>query len=62
MKKAVFAIALILPLAACTTQQRNTTIGAGTGVAVGTAITGDATGAIAGGLIGGGIGAATANR
>ena len=62
MKKAVLAIAFILPLGACTTQERNATIGAGVGTAAGAAITGDATGAIAGGLIGGGIGAATANR
>ena len=60
MKKTVLALALLIPLAACTTQQRNATIGGGLGVATGAAVTGDATGAVAGGLIGAGVGAATA--
>ncbi|WP_180899303.1 hypothetical protein [Martelella soudanensis] len=60
MKKTVLAIAILLPLAACSTTQRNATIGGGLGVATGAALTGDATGAVAGGLIGAGVGAATA--
>ncbi|AQZ50264.1 MAG: hypothetical protein CMH13_05900 [Martelella sp.] len=60
MKKTVLAIAILLPLAACSTQQRNATIGGGLGVATGAAVTGNTTGAVAGGLIGAGVGAATA--
>ncbi|WP_174803932.1 hypothetical protein [Martelella limonii] len=58
MKKTVLALALLIPLAACTTQQRNATIGGGLGAATGAAVTGNATGAVAGGLIGAGVGAA----
>ncbi|TCT28452.1 hypothetical protein [Martelella mediterranea] len=60
MKKAVLAIACILPLAACTTTERNTAIGAGTGAAVGGIATNSVGGAALGGVAGGALGALSA--
>ncbi len=52
LRASVIALALILPLAACTTAEK-TASGAGIGAAVGAVATRSAGGAVAGALIGG---------
>lgn len=56
MKKIIIALALIVPLAACSTTERNTTIGAAGGAIIGGAISGDVGGAAAGAVVGGAAG------
>ena len=60
MKKLVVAIALIGSLASCTSTEKGTAIGAGTGAIIGGVVTnswgGAAVGAVAGGVVGNLIG------
>ncbi|MDE1993390.1 MAG: glycine zipper 2TM domain-containing protein [Rhizobiaceae bacterium] len=60
MKKLIVAIALIGSLASCTSTEKGTAIGAGTGAVIGGVATnswgGAAVGAVAGGLVGNLIG------
>ncbi|WP_176085058.1 YMGG-like glycine zipper-containing protein [Martelella sp. HB161492] len=59
MRKALVTALLVLPLAAaCTTTERNTSIGAATGAAIGGIATNSWGGAAIGGLAGGAVGAA----
>lgn len=60
MKKLIVAIALIGSLASCTSTEKGTAIGAGTGAIIGGVVTnswgGAAVGAVAGGVVGNLIG------
>jgi hypothetical protein len=53
MKKLVLALALIMPIAACTPTEKGAVIGGASGAAIGAAVAGNSTeGAIVGGAIG----------
>jgi hypothetical protein len=66
MKKIMLACALIGTLASCTSTERGTAIGAGTGAVIGGAVSnswgGAAVGAVAGGLVGAAIGESEKRR
>ncbi len=53
MKKMMIAVALILPLAACTATERGASVGAVSGGIIGGAVTGNVRGAAVGAAIGG---------
>jgi len=57
MKKAIFAVLCIAPLAACTPTEQGATVGAVSGGAIGAAVSHNAGGALAGAAIGGAAGA-----
>ncbi|MEA3535981.1 MULTISPECIES: YMGG-like glycine zipper-containing protein [unclassified Rhizobium] len=57
MKKALLAVALILPLAACSETERGAAIGAGSGAIIGGVATGNVRGAAVGAAVGGVAGA-----
>jgi hypothetical protein len=58
MKKLFIALALIVPLAACTPTEKGAVIGGASGAAIGAAVANDSTeGAIIGGAVGGVAGA-----
>ncbi|CAN7529940.1 glycine zipper domain-containing protein [Pararhizobium sp. LjRoot235] len=57
MKKILLAVALILPLAACTQTERGAGIGAASGAIIGGAATGKVRGAAVGAAVGGVAGA-----
>lgn len=57
MKKALLAVACILPLAACTQTERGAAIGAGSGAVIGGLATGNVRGAAVGAAVGGVAGA-----
>ena len=57
MKKALLAVALILPLAACSETERGAAIGAGSGAIIGGVATGTVRGAAVGAAVGGVAGA-----
>ena len=57
MKKAIFAVLCIAPLAACTPTEQGAAVGAASGGAIGAAVSGNAEGALAGAAIGGAAGA-----
>ncbi len=65
MKKIFAAAAMVAMLASCTSTERGTAIGAGTGAVIGGAVTnswgGAAVGAVAGGLVGAAIGESQKN-
>jgi hypothetical protein len=56
MKKIFLAVALIIPLASCTTTEKNASLGAATGAVVGGVVTGNVRGAAVGAVIGGAAG------
>ncbi|KQS65065.1 hypothetical protein ASG39_07260 [Rhizobium sp. Leaf371] len=57
MKKAILAVALIMPLAACTQTERGAGIGAASGAIIGGVATGNVRGAAVGAAVGGVAGA-----
>ncbi|HTO29761.1 glycine zipper domain-containing protein [Pararhizobium sp.] len=61
MKKILLAIALIMPLAACTATEKGAGIGAASGAIIGGAATGNVRGAAVGAAIGGVAGALIGN-
>ncbi len=61
MKKILLAIALIMPLAACTATEKGAGIGAASGAIIGGAATGNVRGAAVGAAVGGVAGALIGN-
>ncbi|KQV43814.1 MULTISPECIES: YMGG-like glycine zipper-containing protein [unclassified Rhizobium] len=61
MKKILVAVALIMPLAACTQTEKGAAIGAGTGAVIGGVATGNVRGAAVGAAVGGVAGALIGN-